>query len=344
MNPNRPQPPPQPPQSWRSEELQPIDEREWVHLFSEILQQARRPPLQQPVQSASTILHEYITNNGIVPAWDEIPLPGGRSLRSFQHAFDNFSRQGANAYYPMNPPPLKRSLQVDSQTQHGRVIAPKPVAGPVGPTRPIGPTHSTPLSPMGGPHMPTEQRKKRGRPSKKEQEERRLMFAAARMEQTQHPGPMAYLQSPATYGHPQQPMPSSEISPTVPQSAPHSVPQSPVIPAPLQPGATMSTPRQASRAESSGTSNSSGKRKRGRPGKTPSAVNPQPFGSIGRSEDYNTPPHTASREERRESEPSLREPQGGSSSAPPETGGRSGQADTGESTQQGSWKNTILNE
>lgn len=160
-----------------------------IEIFSEILRQAKE---QNPgLKPASVVLHEYIRDNHIQVPWEDITLPGGetvplhskgvfmftfllgRSLNSYRFAYSEFHLRGPDVAYPINP--MKRQLAMDVNTPIGRFIAPKPMPGLSAVSRAPGLGQSlTPMSPIGGIQTTTQLAKKRGRPSKKEQEARRL--------------------------------------------------------------------------------------------------------------------------------------------------------------------------
>jgi hypothetical protein len=196
----------------------------------------------------------------------------GRTLRSFQEAYGDFARTG-----PGQPPPgQKRPLQVDSATPQGRPIAPRP-PGPVGPigavrTGPAGSPTSI-LSPMTGPStisaLPDTQRRKRGRPSKKDIEDRRQrqIEARASVDLTGFP--------------PIMPSPRGTFGSTGgfgPQGSSSEVPPSPIVSSHLAMSTAAATPRAASHPSSNGSGGSSGKNsKRGRPPKPSPPPVPQPY-------------------------------------------------------------------
>lgn len=264
----------------------------------------------------------------------EVKLVAGRSLRSYQSAFNDFPKQGPGGMYPLHPPPIKRALPLDQYTPLGRQLMPKPVTGMSAPSRIVqGPVQPTPLSPLGGHPLSTEPRKKRGRPSKREQEERRLRLSESRIDTSQLTGLMQPLSGPV--GRMIQAGPSTELVP------------GPIPPASIQARPPISTPRASSQPPSSNNSSSSGKKKRGRPPKQPGSVLPAPqFGAGGRVEAYGsigTPPLTARLEERQESESSSRELPG-VSSAPPESTQQRSQAEPEESKPPSAWRDVVFNE
>jgi hypothetical protein len=261
-------------------------------------------------------------------------------MRTYHESFQRFKGPG------MRPPSQiyqsKRPLPVDPSTQQGRPLAPKPlIPGATGPARLQAGSPSTNLSPLGvGPVGMDQPRRKRGRPSKKDQEERRRLVGESQRSEL---GPL----QPALY------------SPSLQQGRQFlgmgEVPASPAHPP--QYGTTGTTPQASSQAGSSNNSGSSGKKRRGRP-KNPAASGPPPPFSLESSSLGQAPQQAGRKEEERESDVSSKSRQGGPL-APPETtmgatvsGARSsasgsGQqqtADPEESKSQTRWKDTILNE
>jgi len=246
----------------------------------------------------------------------------GRSLQSIKLAYYEKLRLERSE----SNPPLKRGA-TDSAETAGRRIMPKP--GP-GPTALLQHSQQAPLSPM-TPHpaQPESTRKKRGRPSKKDLEARRQAADLLRHERagsTQLASNM-YASGPPLGGQ---------------IGYASSVPQTPVAAGPPQPSYTTSTPQQGSRPPSSNASNSSGKRRKGRPQTAPSTAPPPfQFPPGSHSQAYDTPPHTATRDERRPSDTSSRDPPT-SASVPPEGPSRPMGAEA-EDSKSSEWRKTVFN-
>lgn len=173
-------------------------------------------------------------------------------------------------------------------------LAPKPTFA-VGPSRPQGGSH--PPSPLDNPpasgsdHNPT--RKKRGRPSKKDMEERKALAERLAMERA----PTAQMMQP-TYGSPimHTQAPFGPFPPQAPHTGPRealadtSAPQSPHL------AGITATPRNTHQPEGDvNSSSSSSKKKRGRPPKVDTeAIPPPTFSASGASSAgaYGSPPQS----------------------------------------------------
>jgi hypothetical protein len=164
----------------------------------------------------------------------------------------------------------------------GRPLAPKqpatfPAERPGGLLTGHQPHH--PLSPLGDPAPGlTEPRKKRGRPTKKEQEERRALHAA-RAQPVQSPAITSSFVPQLSQGPPPTPLADS---------------------GPLSQTAATATPRPLQPEGEHNSSSSSGKKRRGRPPKlpAPSDIEPMPQPSFAApsqqaSSAYGSPPHSA---------------------------------------------------
>lgn len=264
-------------------------------------------------------------------------------MRSYQEGFLLFPQHGPGMRTSGQTGQPKRPLPVDPQTVTGRPLAPKPLnPGITGSTRLGGGIPAT-LSPLGGGPVGIDQpRRKRGRPSKKEQEERRLRQGGADPRISELGPLQPALYSPSTQGRH---FPGQGDIPASPSTSQHP-----------QYGTARTTPQATSRAGSSTNSGSSGKKRgRGRPSKNPASSGPPPPFSLEASTSGPAASQQAGRrEEGRESETSTKSRQG-APLAPPETtlGGTStsasgsGQQQTTEaeeSKSQTRWKDTILNE
>jgi hypothetical protein len=216
------------------------------------------------------------------------------------------------------------------------------VAVPTGAQRSFAPANfsqgSIPLSPgpfgkpppaLGSP------RKKRGRPSKVELEERRIRLAEAKQSKQQRdsePKPL----------HQLLPSPQRPRDPQYRGSPVETPLRSPVTAGMGQAG-PITTPQGANRAPSNNSS-SSGKRRRGRPPKISETVAGPAYPAPTRSEAYETPPQNAPMGERGDSttETFPREQAVGSSSAADEQRRRTAQEEADESRPLPRWQDTIL--
>jgi hypothetical protein len=224
---------------------------------------------------------------------------------------------------------MKRPLERDPTTATGRPLAPKPMpiptpTGPTAPQRTFGPAQPTPMSPRGQ-QLHSQPPKKRGRPSKKEQEARR---------QRQSEANTAIAQSSQTMGlMGTQAGPSSEV------------PQSPTTSARTQQrGADVSTPQAQTQPGSQTNSSSSGKKRRGRPPKNQDPTGPPPpFPPLREAVD--TPQSSSRQESRRSGSPSKPVQRRASDEAPEGRPTRHGHAEAPEEGRQAPhWTDTLLND
>jgi hypothetical protein len=252
----------------------------------------------------------------------------GRSLLACKTDFDLYRQSGsasASQYTSYTAANLAQkrphgAIEGPPSMGGGRQLAPKPPApAPTGASRfqPMNIHQHSPLTGSVSQSADTH-RKKRGRPSKKDQEERRKLQAIA----TGAPG-SGIFPSPSM-GLPAHPGLSASGEPL----------GSPLSGSMHQNYGSMFTPQRP--AQELSTSGSSGSKKRGRPRKTPSmsisSVNPE-------AAEYDTPPQTAT--DRRESVTDTSQPAG---SLPPDPGPSASQLEPEESRQPKSsdWQNTIL--
>jgi hypothetical protein len=211
-------------------------------------------------------------------------------MRSSQIAFDNIAATHAGSDYrrPQLPVPImypgpevskKRPHQQETATPIGRLLQPRPPHPYPGEFMPAGPAYTSTINPTGEPAN----KKKRGRPTKAEAQQR-AQEAAARGEV--YPPPRRGRASITG---------QSEASPSGQESRPHD--RTPPPPAPAQLGSAM-TPQQQIGTEQ-GSESSSGKRRRTRPQplelekhRAPSEMeSPLAYGSGGdpsRSQTYST--------------------------------------------------------
>ncbi|KAI9807263.1 MAG: hypothetical protein M1833_000006 [Piccolia ochrophora] len=192
----------------------PWSDSEKLYLLAEIVKSASIRP---------DALLRIINAEGIEPRWEDIALPYGRTLRSCQRVFQGLhSPQPFAAFVPSTlPPPGPSQLQFPSSTTTAfnpkkRPLPPKDTSTPPGRILQPRPPAFSPLNGEGGttfqtspaddPSQPV--RKKRGRPSKAEAEQRAIE-AAARGEV--YPP----RRSPKTTKKPKQPELSSGVAATV---------------------------------------------------------------------------------------------------------------------------------
>ncbi|OAL55235.1 hypothetical protein IQ07DRAFT_160216 [Pyrenochaeta sp. DS3sAY3a] len=225
----------------------PWAEHEKVYLLAEILKAAPIP---------SHVLFGLIRDANVQPRWNDTALPPGRSIRSCQMAFDNIAGQYSGPDYrrPQLPVPImypgpdaskKRPHQPESSTPIGRLLQPRPPHSYPGEFIPAGPAYSSAMSPAGEPAN----KKKRGRPTKAEAQQR-AQEAAARGE----------VYPPPRRGRTSITAPS-EPSPLGAEARPHE--RTPPQPIPAQLGPAMTPQQQIGPEERS--ESSSGKRRRTRP-------------------------------------------------------------------------------
>jgi hypothetical protein len=224
----------------------------------------------------------------------------GRTVSSCRRLVDSFRRgssgpstgqsftHGPTSFVPTSAPPnRKRSAPAETSTPMGRPLAPKqPATFPT--DRPggllTGHQAHHPQSPLGEPAPGlTEPRKKRGRPTKKEQEERRAIHAARAQS----------LQSPALL---------SPFGPQLSRVQPSATVESDFPSAGLSLSQTsiLATPRTLPPEGEHNSSSSSGKKRRGRPPKLPAPSDMEPLAqpsfaapSQQASSAYGSPPHSA---------------------------------------------------
>lgn len=277
-------------------------------------------------------------------------------MATVRDGYRQFTRQGPYLRTP-GQHIHKRPLPMDSQTVTGRgvPIAPKPSsAGPSGPIRQFPAGSPATISPLTTSHVGLDSgRRKRGRPSKKEQEERRLRGQGISEARLPHSGPtQPNLYSPGMHAGSH----FGQIG---------EIPASPAPSAAPAYGTARTTPQAPSRAGSNNNSGSSGsgKRRRGRPpGKAAATGPPPPFslspesrGATGPSSFRETQQQgqatiatgsssqqqAGRREAGRESETSTTRARQGAPLAPHETAGASssrtgkmtGEAEEGKSSQ-----------
>ncbi|KAH7089737.1 hypothetical protein FB567DRAFT_439752 [Paraphoma chrysanthemicola] len=159
------------------------NEYEKVYLLAEILKAAPIP---------SHVLLNLIRDHQIQPRWTEMALPPGRSLRSSQMAFDTMNGNYTGTDYRRAPMPTagahpimytgpeaskKRPFQ-ETATPIGRLLQPRPPQTYGGEyMQPGGPAYTSTMASAGEPAN----KKKRGRPTKAEAQQR-AQEAAARGE------------------------------------------------------------------------------------------------------------------------------------------------------------------
>ncbi|CAI6333869.1 unnamed protein product [Periconia digitata] len=224
-------------------------EHEKVYLLAEILKAAPVPP---------HVLYNIIRDANIQPRWNEMALPHGRSVRSCQMAYSDLvttfttppeyrrpqPQMPTPILYPGPELPKKRPLQPETSTPIGRVLQPRPPHSYQADFI-SGPSYPNFMSPLGEPAN----KKKRGRPTKAEAQQR-AQEAAARGEV--YPPPRKARPSITAI---EQPLPSQGDNPPPAQRTPPPAPVSysgAITPQPTQPDQAMEL-------------SSSGKKKRSKP-------------------------------------------------------------------------------
>ncbi|KAF2633243.1 hypothetical protein BU25DRAFT_416497 [Macroventuria anomochaeta] len=235
---------------------QPATERQWtehekIYLLAEILKAA-------PV--SSHVLYGFIRDYHVQVRWNDMALPPGRSLNSCQRAYTDIANSNAGTGYgrpPLPNPNMYPGSEIARKRPHpqeaaplGRLLQPRPPPHPyAGEYIPAGgPAYATTINTGNEPAN----KKKRGRPTKAEAQQR-AQEAAARGEV--YPPPRRGRQSITVHPEPSSSRPSPKQRPqaqTPPQTMTHALPTN-----------TM-TPQHQMHAEQSSES-SSGKRRRARP-------------------------------------------------------------------------------
>ncbi|KAF9701068.1 hypothetical protein EKO04_000085 [Ascochyta lentis] len=234
---------------------QPAPERQWtehekVYLLAEILKAA-------PV--SSHVLYSFIRDNQIQVRWNDMALPSGRSVHACQRAYGDIANSFASTSYgrPALPnPSMYPGSELARKRPHSHDVAP---IGRLLQPRPPHPYASEYVS-AGGPAYASSNnagnepanKKKRGRPTKAEAQQR-AQEAAARGEV--YPPPRRGRQSNTAQPEPSSSGPSPEQRPqaqTPPLAMMHALPTN-----------TM-TPQHQIHTEQSSES-SSGKKRRARP-------------------------------------------------------------------------------
>ncbi|KAF1926863.1 uncharacterized protein M421DRAFT_102264 [Didymella exigua CBS 183.55] len=233
---------------------QPTTERQWsehekIYLLAEILKAA-------PV--SSHVLYSFIREYQVQVRWNDMALPPGRSLNSCQRAYHDIANSNSGASYSRPPLPtpnmypgsdLTRKRPLQEAAPLGRLLQPRPPPHP----------YATEYLSAGGPAYAKSMnagepanKKKRGRPTKAEAQQR-AQEAAARGEV--YPPPRRGRQSITAHPEPSSSGPSPEQLPqahTPPQTSTRVLPTNTV------------TPQHQLHNEQSSES-SSGKRRRARP-------------------------------------------------------------------------------
>ncbi|KAJ4340359.1 hypothetical protein N0V87_002651 [Didymella glomerata] len=233
---------------------QPATERQWsehekIYLLAEILKAA-------PV--SSHVLYSFIREYQVQVRWNDMALPPGRSLNSCQRAYNDIAHSNSGAGYSRPPLPnpnmypgsdLSRKRPLQEAAPLGRLLQPRPAPH----------LYGTEYLPAGGPAYATSMnagepanKKKRGRPTKAEAQQR-AQEAAARGEV--YPPPRRGRQSITAHPEASSSGPSPEQRPraqTPPQTTTQALPMN-----------TMTPQNQMHNEQSS--ESSSGKRRRARP-------------------------------------------------------------------------------
>ncbi|KAJ4990658.1 hypothetical protein SVAN01_03889 [Stagonosporopsis vannaccii] len=242
---------------------QPASERQWtehekIYLLAEILKAA-------PV--SSHVLYGFIRDYQVQVRWTDMALPPGRSLNSCQRAYADIAASNSGSAYGRSPLPnpgmytgselaRKRPLPQEA-VPLGRLLQPRPPPHP----------YASEYGPAGGPAYPTStstgsepaNKKKRGRPTKAEAQQR-AQEAAARGEP--YPPPRRGRQSITTHPDLSQTGPSPEQQPQAqtPPPPPRTITTTTIHALPTD---TM-TPQHQVQTEQNSES-SSGKKRRARP-------------------------------------------------------------------------------
>ncbi|ETN43619.1 uncharacterized protein HMPREF1541_02778 [Cyphellophora europaea CBS 101466] len=157
--------------------------REKVDLLVNVLQSHHGPDL------VPYLVHLVQENRIVQPQWIDIPLPEGRSMRASQDMFGTLMQNPrAQAPYPQSatlaspyPPtiPQTRIFTEPAQLQHiPRAIQPRPSRSTDSPAPASTNGEGLTIVRTVGPEFGVEKRKKRGRPTKEEAEERDRLLAA----------------------------------------------------------------------------------------------------------------------------------------------------------------------
>lgn len=231
-------------------------EHEKVYLLAEILKASPVP---------THVLYGLLRDYNVQPRWNDIALPHGRSLRSCQVAYNDIATTSTSSTtdYRRPPPPApviypgpgpevpkKRPLQPDPAgtptASIGRLLQPRP-PHPFPDQFLSGPVYTAAMSPVAEPAN----KKKRGRPTKAEAQQR-AQEAAARGEV--YPPPRKSRQS----------VSSNEQQQQQSQSQSEMAPQMQTPPGPAGPPPASATTPQQTQAELP-QEGSSGKKKRVKP-------------------------------------------------------------------------------
>ncbi|KAG5301156.1 AT hook domain-containing protein [Histoplasma ohiense] len=214
-----------PPDIWTEEEK--------TFLLTEIIKRARIPP---------SFLYNMIQEQGVSPAFMEIPLPPGRSVIACQNAYDHMSQEygnisqrqrlsGPTAPLQISPGDRKRPppFQVEKPPAGHRAIQPKPIPPGRYPSTDIRTPQQ--LSPNVDNSLFSEPPRKRGRPSKAEIQ-RRNQLAQARGDPyppvNRHPPRFGVQLAPSLLtGTSSEPVPFSSMRPQVMDSHAHGGPIQP---------------------------------------------------------------------------------------------------------------------
>jgi hypothetical protein len=225
--------------------------------------------------SASEILFQAIQDSNYDPIWEDLTLPGGRSLRTWQDGYRSFPQVPGFTPSGITIPPRHSRTEPSRAVPGRRTLAPKPpMLSQPGPSAAIGsPATQSPLVTQPTAEPSQTGRRKRGRPSKKDTAARREREVYERQAKQEQESQMSisdtsFLFSQGTQG----PGPSGRAFASIPESptSHRYVPK-------------RSTPRVPSNNGSSGNSgSSSGRRKRRQSSKNPATTGPPPsFALVG---------------------------------------------------------------
>ncbi|KIX01661.1 uncharacterized protein Z518_09387 [Rhinocladiella mackenziei CBS 650.93] len=149
--------------------------------------------IQGAVQDVPSYLVQGMVDSNIQPRWSDIALPEGRSLAACQQMYDTlvraprpprpFSSIGPQAYAPQqlgpSVPPVRTVSEHELHPPTHRSIQPRPPRSTDSPMPPATNGEAFTILRPFAPELGMERRRKRGRPTKEEAEERDRRLAAA---------------------------------------------------------------------------------------------------------------------------------------------------------------------
>ncbi|KIV95652.1 hypothetical protein PV10_03278 [Exophiala mesophila] len=150
--------------------------------------------LQGAVRDVPAYLLQGIVQNGLQPRWEDIALPEGRSLNACRHTYEDLklamqptgSLHSPRHFAPFhhmrmgaNPTPTRAASDHDIRAAPQRAIQPRPPRTSNSPRPPATNGESFTIISAYTPDQMPERRRKRGRPTKEEAEERDRRLAAS---------------------------------------------------------------------------------------------------------------------------------------------------------------------